>query len=198
MGRGCHPLESRGWWYRPHIPMRGEEACDGVHAGVCQDEVVGWLLVGISQLSWWGVAIVVFSVHTGRWAMFAVACYECVGPERMLDEGMLVDVVMQWWRHPHIPTKGEALGGLSRFPLPPAIVVNHAQTSLPERRVVGWAVMACHGRVVVGSEEAVEVVDTRETGGRHDPGRSWSLAYRRSGGVPLLRDVDGVKRETTR
>ena len=77
--------------------MRGEEACNGVHAGVCQDEVVGWLLVGISRLSWCGVAIVAFLVHTGRWAMFAVACYECVGPERMLDVGMLVDVVMQWW-----------------------------------------------------------------------------------------------------
>ena len=68
----------------------------------------------------------------------------------------------------------------------------------PRTRVVGWAVMACRGRVVVGSEEAVEVVDTRATGGRHDPGRSWLLAYRGSGGVPLLRGVDGVKRETTR
>jgi len=194
MGRGCHPLEPRGWWDRPHIPMRREGACDGVHAGVCQDEVVSWLPVRISRLSWCGVAIVAFSVHIGRWAMFAVACYERVGPERMLDVGMLVDVVMRWWRH---PTKGEALGGLSRLPLPPAIAVNQAQTSLPKRRVVGWVVMACHGRVVVGSE-AVEVVDTRETGGHHDPGRSRLLAYRGSGVVPLLRDVDGVKREATR
>ena len=24
-----HPLDLRGWWHRPHIPMRGEEVCDG-------------------------------------------------------------------------------------------------------------------------------------------------------------------------
>jgi len=60
------------------------------------------------------------------------------------------------------------------------------------------AVMACRGRVVVGSEEAVEAVGTREKGGCYDRGRSWLLAYRGSGGVLQLRDVGWVERETTR
>ena len=25
----AHPLDLRGWWHRPHIPTRGEEARDG-------------------------------------------------------------------------------------------------------------------------------------------------------------------------
>jgi len=54
------------------------------------------------------------------------------------------------------------------------------------------AVMACRSRVGVSPEEAVEVVGTREEGGRYDRARSWLLAYRGSGGVPLLRDVGGV------
>jgi len=29
----AHPLDLRGWWHRPHIPTRGEEARDGFLRG---------------------------------------------------------------------------------------------------------------------------------------------------------------------